>query len=259
MTGKHKTVRRQLFPEKLWDLVNKPESGIQWSPDGKRIEVERSQLEKFIGTKFRSHNFDSFIRQLHFYGFRKCGNSYHHDKFQRGQPDALLTMKRKYSNLTLTSLTSSPCYASNSNNNFRNSNTNSSSSATSTSSSISSTSGISVSSNIAPKTIANYPALQILAQPTLPVKSREHIEPCEELTLYTLKQEKTACAVSSFVRKDLAKANRNENAITIALPEVIRDHSDNDAWPKTLVLENHLIGNQNILSAYFIYRAGELN
>ena len=117
MTGKRRTVRRQLFPEKLWDLVNKPASGIQWSPDGKRIEVERTQLEKFIGTKFRSHNFDSFIRQLHFYGFRKCGNSYHHDKFQRGQPDALLTMKRKYSNLALTHLchtnSHSPCYTSN--------------------------------------------------------------------------------------------------------------------------------------------------
>lgn len=97
MTGKQKSARRQLFPEKLLDLVNKPDSGVQWSPDGKRIEVERTQLEKFIGTKFRSHNFDSFIRQLHFYGFRKCGNSYHHDKFQRGQPGALLGMKRKYS------------------------------------------------------------------------------------------------------------------------------------------------------------------
>lgn len=97
--NKQRVVKRQLFPQKLWDLVNRPSSGIQWSPDGKRIQVERSQLEKFIGTKFRSHNFDSFIRQLHFYGFRKCGNSYHHDKFQRGQPNALLTMKRKYSNL----------------------------------------------------------------------------------------------------------------------------------------------------------------
>jgi len=101
MSAKPRPARRQLFPEKLWDLVNKPASGVQWSPDGKKIEVERSQLEKFIGTKFRSHNFDSFIRQLHFYGFRKCGNSYHHDKFQRGQPERLVTMKRKYSNLTL--------------------------------------------------------------------------------------------------------------------------------------------------------------
>lgn len=93
-----RSVKRQLFPEKLWDLVNKPDSGIHWSEDGLSIELERSQLEKFIGTKFRSHKFDSFIRQLHFYGFRKNGNSYHHDKFQRGHPEALLTMKRKYSN-----------------------------------------------------------------------------------------------------------------------------------------------------------------
>lgn len=103
MADKHRTVRRQLFPEKLWELVNKPGSGIQWSPDGKRIEVDRKQLEKFIGTKFRSQNFDSFIRQLHFYGFRKCGNSYHHEKFQRGQPEALLAMRRKYSNFPFNS------------------------------------------------------------------------------------------------------------------------------------------------------------
>lgn len=93
MTGK-----RQLFPEKLWQLVNKPNSGVTWAPDGRRIVVERSKLEQFPDTKFRSTNFDSFIRQLHFYGFRKCGNSYHHEKFQQGRPDQLLRMKRKYSN-----------------------------------------------------------------------------------------------------------------------------------------------------------------
>lgn len=98
MNAKPRPMRRQLFPEKLWDLVNKPDSGVKWTPDGKKIEVERAQLEKLIGTKFRSKNFDSFIRQLHFYGFRKSGNYYQHDKFQRGQPEALHTMKRKYSN-----------------------------------------------------------------------------------------------------------------------------------------------------------------
>lgn len=102
MFGKQRSVRRQLFPEKLWDLVNKPASGIQWSHDGKRIEVERTQLEKFIGTKFRSHNFDSFIRQLHFYGFRKCGSSYHHENFQKDHPENLCLMKRKYSGLPMT-------------------------------------------------------------------------------------------------------------------------------------------------------------
>lgn len=98
MSGRQRTVRRQLFPEKLWDLVSKPASGIQWSADGKRIEVDKLELEKCLGTKFRLHKFDSFIRQLHLYGFKKCGNSYHHEKFQRGRPETLLTMKRKYSN-----------------------------------------------------------------------------------------------------------------------------------------------------------------
>lgn len=92
--------KRQLFPEKLWELVHKPSSGIRWSPDGKEIEIERVKLERFLQTKFRSNNFDSFIRQLHFYGFKKCGNSYRHEKFQRAHPTAHLSMKRKYSNLS---------------------------------------------------------------------------------------------------------------------------------------------------------------
>lgn len=95
-------VRRQLFPEKLWDLVHNTDSGIDWSADGTCIEVERTLLEKSIGAKFRSQNFDSFIRQLHFYGFRKAGNSYYHEKFQQNQLEQVLTMKRKYSNAALT-------------------------------------------------------------------------------------------------------------------------------------------------------------
>lgn len=97
--------RRQLFPEKLWDLVNEPGSGIKWSPEGTKIEVERSKLEKFISRKFRSQNFNSFIRQLHFYGFKKCGNSYYHESFQRGHPENLPFMKRKYSSRALTKIT----------------------------------------------------------------------------------------------------------------------------------------------------------
>lgn len=206
MTGKQRTVRRQLFPEKLWDLVNKPESGIQWSPDGRRIEVERTQLEKFIGTKFRSHNFDSFIRQLHFYGFRKCGNSYHHDKFQRDQPETLLSMKRKYSNLTLTS----PC--------------------------------LSPKSQDTSMTEYQEPAQQE--------------DEYEELTLYTLKPDTTASPSFVEIRKDIAKADRDENSIKITLPDILRD-TDEEVWPKTLVLENFWSGAQNILSAYFIYKTNE--
>ena len=103
MIGKQK---RQLFPEKLWELVHDSTSGIQWSSDGKRIEIERSKLELYLlqhGTaKFRSNKYDSFIRQLHFYGFKKCGDSYQHELFQRATPLAHHLMKRKYSNCQAT-------------------------------------------------------------------------------------------------------------------------------------------------------------
>lgn len=98
LNKKTRESRRMLFPEKLWDLVNRYGSGIQWSHDGISIQVDRSLLQNYLQTKFRSQNFDSFIRQLHFYGFKKSGNSYHHDLFQRGQPELLLSMKRRYSN-----------------------------------------------------------------------------------------------------------------------------------------------------------------
>lgn len=101
MTNRSRQAKRLLFPAKLWDLVHKPESGVKWSEDGTCIEVERAQLEKSFGNMFRSRNFDSFIRQLHFYGFRKAGNSYLHEKFQRHRFNEVLTMKRKYSNMTL--------------------------------------------------------------------------------------------------------------------------------------------------------------
>lgn len=89
-----------MFPEKLWDLVHKTDTGVHWSEDGTCVEVDRIKLEKCIGFKFRSKNFDSFIRQLHFYGFRKAGNSYYHEKFQQNRFHEVLSMKRKYSHMT---------------------------------------------------------------------------------------------------------------------------------------------------------------
>lgn len=334
MSAKHRTVRRQLFPEKLWDLVNKPSSGIQWSPDGKRIQVERTQLEKFIGTKFRSHNFDSFIRQLHFYGFRKCGNSYHHDKFQRGQPEALLTMKRKYSNLTMGSLCRvnphSPCYTSNMSNASSNDSSSAADSFLGSNSSNNNNhchhnnnnltndqdgnNNHGIVSNESPRSenldmmvneiidlsgaagnINNYSVAQtsvchgqdndcaidysrktkhnsqlqspIKQSPTKctsgkkrPVIKNDHHQ---EITMYAIKPTKTiqTSASSSFTASLIPRTSdktdlANQHSIRITMPEILKE-ADEIAWPKSLVLENYWIGDQSILSAYFIYKTNE--
>lgn len=320
MTGKHRSARRQLFPEKLWDLVNKPESGVQWSPDGKRIEVQRTELEKTIHTKFRSQNFDSFIRQLHFYGFRKCGNSYHHDKFQRGQPEALLTMKRKYSNLTLPSSAGhshhksfSPYYKSSSGSSLGGESIPGSPS-TSAIQNLSSQTPIGDSnnnmnlldevidlSNVAStykalnNTIANKAnfADESIASTynVTPVDgvidysrganrthrsrhmnrspSKSLVKPqalCDGDTrtvgLYSARLDSNfsdnesknpnLCSKLSEVIEYKTEMHTIKDSKMIAIPDAMRDPSCS-AWPKTLVFENTRIGNQKIMSAYFLY------
>lgn len=220
MSGKQRIVRRQLFPEKLWDLVNKPASGIQWSPDGKRIEVERARLEKFIGTKFRSHNFDSFIRQLHFYGFRKCGNSYHHDKFQKGRPEALHLMKRKYSNLPLTPISEPPSQPK-----------------------------LYSSANVSAAPMSNPKPTNFCLVKANKVKSRRTI-------LYSLKSEndlKLDLPINfSVLHECRVKYNNDNHSITFNLPENLTKASEKPS-PRSLVIERKQCGDQSFITAHFIY------
>jgi hypothetical protein len=296
MTSSVMKQKRQLFPAKLWDLVNnQPTSGIHWSKNGKRIEIDRGQLQRFLqaslldrstyqnadspscgNTKFRSHNFDSFIRQLHFYGFKKAGNSYFHEKFQRDRPEALCTMKRKYSptqqegnHQTISTMLPHqainvarqlPHASASSDNSLSASNkqvitemetdqTTSSNGATS-SASPSSSSTLSQLSPSSPAPLGTQAAAETSSM--LNKQSQDSVAcPTSTIKIYTIDSLACGDGQLSFtnVRETSVKAVIDKKSVKISLPDLMMSNQPNDIWPKTLVLEN-----QNILSAYFIYK-----
>ena len=74
----------------------------KWNKDGDTIIV--LSPDKFsaevLPKYFKSNNFSSFVRQLHFYGFRKTDKDknsweFQHAKFLRGQPKLLSEITRK--------------------------------------------------------------------------------------------------------------------------------------------------------------------
>lgn len=102
-----------LFPAKLWNLVNHPEvTAIVWDSKGECIEINQELLEKQILSpstntptgcpSFKSISFSSFIRQLYAYGFKKAEHCkrylvihhYLHPLFKKNKPELLSLMSR---------------------------------------------------------------------------------------------------------------------------------------------------------------------
>lgn len=102
-----------LFPTKLWNLVNHPEvTAIVWDSKGECIEINQELLEKQILSpssdtltgcpNFKSISFSSFIRQLYAYGFKKAEHCkrylvihhYLHPLFKKNKPELLPLMGR---------------------------------------------------------------------------------------------------------------------------------------------------------------------
>ncbi|MEQ2303199.1 hypothetical protein AMECASPLE_014262 [Ameca splendens] len=106
-------INPNIFPAKLWRLVNNPADGaIRWDSRGEVIVINRQLFETQIlspGSRtsdsadtFKTTNFSSFVRQLNLYGFKKVdptvehregGNNglyhFHNPNFQRSYPQLL--------------------------------------------------------------------------------------------------------------------------------------------------------------------------
>ncbi|XP_069800996.1 heat shock factor protein 5, partial [Dendropsophus ebraccatus] len=100
------------FPAKLWRIVNSPfYQSIYWDSDGYAFIIEQLQFEYELlspprtsnnaAKLFKTKNFQSFIRQLNLYGFKKIfpvfGSKVHYfcnENFQKDRPDLLIHLKR---------------------------------------------------------------------------------------------------------------------------------------------------------------------
>lgn len=93
------------FVRKLFEIVSSENDGVVgWMPDGISFEVkDPKRLEAEILPKyFRHSRFQSLVRQLNFYAFKKVSKErsswiYSHDNFQRNRAELLDGLRRKTS------------------------------------------------------------------------------------------------------------------------------------------------------------------
>mmetsp|Transcript_4350 Transcript_4350/g.5049 ORF Transcript_4350/g.5049 Transcript_4350/m.5049 type:complete len:322 (+) Transcript_4350:321-1286(+) len=90
------------FLEKLARITNTIESSIaSWSEDGKSFVIKNADKFELVLKQHFKGNAQTFIRQLHFYGFRKLdaqssgGWSFAHPNFKKDCPQLLTEIRRK--------------------------------------------------------------------------------------------------------------------------------------------------------------------
>lgn len=100
------SMKPNIFPMKLWQLVNNSEiSAIIWNEDGDGIVIKQNLIRsQVLSLKiFKATAFTSFVRQLHMYGFRKSQiwtrdrpniHEYFHPNFKKGHLDLLPRVTR---------------------------------------------------------------------------------------------------------------------------------------------------------------------
>ena len=93
------------FLSKLRELLSRPDDYghcIRWVHDGQAIEIldEKEFANSVLLETFLYSNFNSFIRQLNVYGFRKTRRNlnervYYHPQFIQHRPELAKMIKRK--------------------------------------------------------------------------------------------------------------------------------------------------------------------
>lgn len=94
------------FPTKLWQLVNDTKiCAIIWNSQGNGIIIRQDLIERQVLSldSFRATSFPSFVRQLHYYGFKKSNrwrrdkpriHHFTHPNFIRNHPELLSFVRR---------------------------------------------------------------------------------------------------------------------------------------------------------------------
>ncbi|KAK7115434.1 uncharacterized protein [Littorina saxatilis] len=112
------------FPARLWRIINSCTTGaISWGPNGKTIRILRKKFEEEYLTgnakPFKTAKYESFVRQLNHYGFKKVKkrsaikkittpimhgetkeesamlSEYHNPNFTRGNPERVTFLERR--------------------------------------------------------------------------------------------------------------------------------------------------------------------
>ncbi|CAD8102750.1 unnamed protein product [Paramecium sonneborni] len=90
------------FLLKLYEILESKQTAIRWNKEGTTFQIlDLSQLtEQIMPQYFKHRNYQSFLRQLNMYGFKKLKNKlgkseFQHQQFKRGLKNNLFKIKRR--------------------------------------------------------------------------------------------------------------------------------------------------------------------